>query len=123
MMDKEQVLRWLLQRRDELERRARAVNSDLRREHEPLAADFAEQVTQRENDDVLGALSQSARAELAAIDAARARLARGDYGICIGCGGTIEAQRLEAVPHAALCLRCAGIAEKRSGEASGPVSV
>jgi RNA polymerase-binding transcription factor DksA len=115
---REQIRQKLLARRGELERRSRAVNADLRRENEPLAADFAEQVTQRENDDVLGALGESASAEAAAIAAALSRLARGEYDVCARCGGSIEAPRLEAVPYTTLCVRCAGAAEQ---EAPRPV--
>ncbi len=64
----------LLKRRDELRQRASDASADLRHESDPLSADFAEQVTQRENDDVLGAISHSARAELQQVEAALRRL-------------------------------------------------
>ena len=72
-----------------------------------MSHDFAEQVTQRENDDVLGAISDSASAELAQVEAALRRLERGHYGICAVCGEPIEPQRLAAVPYAQRCSRCA----------------
>jgi DnaK suppressor protein len=34
------------------------------------------------------------------------RIERGDYGHCIDCGRLIEKERLEAVPHAQLCVQC-----------------
>lgn len=34
------------------------------------------------------------------------RLRRGTYGKCEGCGKQIEAQRLEAMPTATLCIAC-----------------
>ena len=61
-------------------------SADLRHEADPLSADFAEQVTQRENDDVLGAISDSARVELEQVEPALRRLAAGRYGICVVCG-------------------------------------
>jgi len=114
----EEIRNRLLARRGELESRSRAVAADLRRENEPLAADFADQVTQRENDDVLGALGESASAEVAAISLALRRLANGEYEVCARCGGVIESARLMAVPCATLCVRCAGAAEQ---EAPRPV--
>jgi RNA polymerase-binding transcription factor DksA len=31
----------------------------------------------------------------------------GDYGICTKCGAEISKERLEIVPYAALCIKCA----------------
>jgi len=44
--------------------------------------------------------------ELKAIQDALARLARGEYGFCQRCGEEIAPARLEALPHATLCVRC-----------------
>ncbi len=93
----------LLRRREELRARAAEASAEARHEADPLSADFAEQVTQRENDDVLGAISDSARAEVELLDAALRRLAAGRYGHCAGCGEEIEPGRLAAVPHAERC--------------------
>jgi len=40
------------------------------------------------------------------LSAALRRVANGTYGICRQCDGPIGAQRLEAVPAAALCIPC-----------------
>ena len=40
----------------------------------------------------------------AAIDSALARIADGTYGRCEHCGREIEAERLEALPYATLCI-------------------
>lgn len=34
------------------------------------------------------------------------RIEKGTYGFCTDCGKLIEKERLEAVPHAQLCIRC-----------------
>ena len=44
--------------------------------------------------------------ERMAIRAAIMRLGRGTYGLCTGCGDEIASARLEAVPWAAMCVRC-----------------
>jgi RNA polymerase-binding protein DksA len=49
--------------------------------------------------------------ELRAVQAAIARLRRGEYGVCQACGNEIPAARLEAVPEAALCVECQARAE------------
>ena len=43
----------------------------------------------------------------AAVDGALGRIARGDYGACIRCGGPIGFERLDARPFAELCIACA----------------
>ena len=43
---------------------------------------------------------------LAAIDAALARVDAATYGVCASCGQPIAAERLEALPWAALCIDC-----------------
>ncbi|HET9071679.1 MAG TPA: TraR/DksA C4-type zinc finger protein [Acidimicrobiales bacterium] len=55
----------------------------------------------------VAALEAEARAHLAAIDAAEARLAGGGYGVCADCGGPIGAERLEALPTTTRCVACA----------------
>jgi DnaK suppressor protein len=103
----EAIRERLLKRRDELRQRASDASADLRHEADPLSADFAEQVTQRENDDVLGAISSSARAELQQVESALRRLASGRYSTCRVCGGDIEPERLAAVPCTDCCRACA----------------
>ncbi|MCB0132741.1 MAG: TraR/DksA C4-type zinc finger protein [Caldilineaceae bacterium] len=43
---------------------------------------------------------------LAQVQAALQRMDAGTYGICTQCGRAIDPQRLEALPHAALCMDC-----------------
>jgi RNA polymerase-binding transcription factor DksA len=103
----------LLRRRDELRQRASDASAEARHEADPLSADFAEQVTQRENDDVLGAISHSAQAELQQVESALRRLASGRYSTCSGCGEDIEPERLVAVPYTDRCRSCAESAAQR----------
>lgn len=58
--------------------------------------------------------------ELAAVNAALARLARGTYGVCIDCGGEIGYQRLEAQPEAARCIECETRRERQYSHERGP---
>ena len=57
-------------------------------------------------------------ASLAAIRAAQARIASGDYGVCAGCGRPIGFARLSAEPTAVRCVPCQ---ESREGAASRKV--
>jgi DnaK suppressor protein len=98
----------LLARGAELRDRIRRVDSDLHREREPLPADFAEAAIAIENDEVLEAISSTARAELVHVEHALANLDAGAFGRCADCGNAIDATRLAIVPHAARCVSCEG---------------
>ena len=50
--------------------------------------------------------SEAERKEVADIDAALGRLAKGSYGHCERCGHAIGRQRLRAVPEARFCRGC-----------------
>jgi len=77
---------------------ARDVGTD--DEHDPEGATLA---FERQH---LAALAAAARAGLAEIQAALARLDDGSYGICQVCGRPISAQRLAARPAARTCVGC-----------------
>lgn len=40
------------------------------------------------------------------LDDALKRIEKGEYGFCLDCGSLIDRDRLEAVPHAQLCIKC-----------------
>jgi DnaK suppressor protein len=40
------------------------------------------------------------------LDDALKRIEKGEYGFCLDCGNLIDKERLEAVPHAQLCIKC-----------------
>jgi|SRR5690606_6087297 len=102
----EQVRERLIARREELRHRLSRVSADIRREAEPLSADFADQATQRENDEVVDSIGAAAVRELREIDAALRRLDENRYGICEICNAPIEQRRLDSVPYATRCTRC-----------------
>lgn len=57
---------------------------------------------------VLDRLDERERREIAAIDAALARIHAGSYGTCLACGKAIQVARLRAQPTATTCATCAG---------------
>lgn len=107
-MDKYHSIRAkLLEKRKELQGRLEKITRNVE-DKEALAKDFAEQATERENEEVLDALELAARTELREIDKAFERMENEEYEICAGCGQTIPMERLEIVPYTELCVRCAG---------------
>jgi DnaK suppressor protein len=51
-------------------------------------------------------LSAQAHAAIEEIDAALVKIAEGTYGFCESCGNPVPKARLEALPHARLCVSC-----------------
>ena len=93
--------------RSELTRRINAIEVDIHHKKEPVEKDFAEQVTQRENDEVLSAIDEETKQTVHLIDAALARLKNGSYGTCASCGEKIPDARLDALPYVTTCVNCA----------------
>ena len=52
------------------------------------------------------ALQQRITEQLAEVDHALEKMANGTYGKCDRCGKPIHPDRLEALPHASMCLKC-----------------
>ena len=89
---------------DELNHRFERISGDLKSDH---SADFAEQVTERENDEVLLELQQETANSLVQIKQALRQMDNGSYGICESCGEEIGAERLKVMPFATRCIHCA----------------
>lgn len=96
----------LLAREAELRDRQRRVQADLRRDVNPLPRDAPDAAIVVENDEILQAVDEAARVELAHIEAALERLEAGTYGLCEDCGAQIEPDRLRVVPYAVHCRHC-----------------
>ena len=66
--------------------------------------------------DLLADLDQSELSrdlgELRELEAARARIAAGGYGVCADCGADIDFERLRAAPGTLRCIACQGRHEK-----------
>ncbi|HEX4873905.1 MAG TPA: TraR/DksA family transcriptional regulator [Sphingorhabdus sp.] len=110
MTDLSSVKAGLETRLAELTARASRIEADL---SEPLSADFAEQATEREDDDALEGQDALLGREIVAIKAALTRIDEGSYGECTRCGEPVGEKRLEAYPEAALCISCARELEQR----------
>lgn len=104
----------LLELRKQLTQRMKRIDRDIR--HEDLSADWNEQATERENDEVLESLGNAAERELANINAALKRIEDGSYFYCEDCGDDIPPARLELLPFSTLCVSCAEDLEYRSAK-------
>ena len=94
----------LKHRQNELNSRIENLKKDAARK---ASADWSEQAQERENDEVIDALGNSALVELQQIHHALDRMEQGEYGICVDCGENIPEPRLLAMPYALQCIKCA----------------
>lgn len=104
MPDLTHFKKLITDRLEELDVRIHEVDHEL---GEPKSADLNEQAIDIEDDEVLESLGAAAQKEVALLRLALKRIKDGSYGICAECEDPISDARLEAVPYAPLCKRCA----------------
>lgn len=80
---------------EELNRREDVINPD--------RSDLAQSYDQRQRE---SAIMDRLEDHLTKVEEALQRLDDGTYGRCQRCGNPIAPERLEAMPHATLCVRC-----------------
>jgi RNA polymerase-binding transcription factor len=95
----------LRKKREDLARRLNYRLEDVTVDHEP--DDEGDMATRNFAKDLAVVTLERERRELAEVEAALARIKRGDYGVCEACEAPIRDARLQALPWARLCIRCA----------------
>ena len=105
MQNLEHFKQKLLTLKAEITQRITAIDKDIK--HEDMSANWTEQATERENDEVLESLGNSSELELVMINNALKRIDSGDYFSCSSCGEDIPISRLELLPFSAHCVNCA----------------
>ena len=86
------------------------MEDDASNDHSKTASiptDMAELGSENADQEVTFSLLQNDRATLDQIEAAIQRIDNGSYGRCEACGEPIPKPRLDAIPYAADCVRCA----------------
>lgn len=89
---------------NDLSRRIEAIKNDFQ---QGRSADFSEQATEQENEEVLVQLKADAEAELMQVNSALHKIKNGEFGDCEKCEEPISEQRLQAIPYATHCINCA----------------
>ena len=102
--DLAEIRSGLAARLEDLKARLGDVEEELHSSH---SQDFADQATEREQDEVLEGEEVIFEQEMAQIEAAMARIDAGTYGDCSKCGEAINPARLKVQPEAPLCMECA----------------
>ena len=103
----------LVELRREYTKRRDAIHIETWHEEQAVEKDFAEQVVQGENDDVLHALDDDAKQIVMQIDNALLRIDADTFGQCLKCGTRIPDKRLQLVPYADYCIECAEVVENQ----------
>lgn len=109
MLNLDAIKKQLTERLEVLGAQVEEMENELRK---PRSADWEEQATEVEGDEVLGALEGSLLAEIEDIQKALQRIEDGTYGECATCGEDIGDRRLEVLPYANQCINCATLQEK-----------
>lgn len=101
---KEALKDQLLELQISLSKRIDAIKRDF---SNGRSADFSEQATEQENEEVLVQLKVEAEEELRLVNIALEKIADGHYGECEKCTEEIATARLEAIPYTKYCINCA----------------
>ncbi len=104
MTDTEVFKSLLLRRKAALTERIEGANKELSAPH---SKDWDDQAIEREQEEVVEALSEADRAELRGIEAALTRIREHSFGECASCGDPISEARLLTLPATPFCRRCA----------------
>ena len=97
-------------KKQELSARLERITANLQRGFD---SDSKEMAKELEDSEVVDALGNEARAEIAKISAALVRLDNGRYGTCSECSEPIEVDRIKVYPYADECIECATFDERR----------
>jgi len=103
-MVSQEIIETLTDKQQELTKRIDAITADFQKGR---SADFAEQTTESENDQVLEGIRVEAKEELKQVNRALQRAKNDEYGQCITCGENINQARLKALPYTDFCINCA----------------
>jgi RNA polymerase-binding transcription factor DksA len=93
--------------------RASAPPKEERREGSPFGKREEEATESLELERRL-ALEKQIREQLSEVEAAIEKFSKDTYGLCEGCGQPIDPARLEALPHAKLCVSCKALQAKNA---------
>jgi len=113
---------FLKAKQAQLKEAVRTVLSERRSTEAGRTADVTVWATDTLNDEIQIALMDRHSRQLAQIDAALDRLARGRYGFCHDCEEFIGLPRLKALPFAHRCSACQTRAERKARQMAAPLA-
>lgn len=115
------IEQFLKAKHAQLQESVRSVVSERRASEAARTADITVWATNTLHDEIQMALMDRQSRQVAQIEAALERLARGEYGICHDCEEFIGLARLKALPFAQRCSACQTRVERKSRQVVRPV--
>lgn len=94
----------LLNLKEEYETQIDKIEDHIQNPQDDLNEHWEDQAISYRQNDMCQNLKSEARQSLIYVENALSRIENGTYGECEVCGEPIEAQRLEALPYATLCM-------------------
>lgn len=107
IMDAKHARVRLLDLRNRLAARLQRIDRHIHHRDEPLPADSEERAGELGNRETLESLDDETTVELRQVDHALARLDAGLFGSCESCRLPVGTDRLQLLPFATKCARCA----------------
>lgn len=104
MADIAKVKSSLEERLRKLIARAEGIDDEL---SQPGDDDWDEHAIESADDEVLEKVGDATLDEIRQIKSALSQISAGKYGLCASCGRSIAEQRLNALPYATKCVKCA----------------
>ena len=98
--------RKLLTKKEELHRMVSKTEQYGREADEESSQDVADKAASSYTKEFLFSHSSSERSIMQLVEEALDRVGTDSFGVCIACGNTILARRLEAVPWTRYCISC-----------------
>jgi DnaK suppressor protein len=111
----------LIKRRDALRKALAGDLSLLKELSAQSSGDVVDAALDSVQDEISSQLAEVESRELARIENALQRMREGQYGVCEGCATIIPLARLNALPYAALCIKCQRESEREGAAARGDV--
>jgi RNA polymerase-binding transcription factor DksA len=120
---RELIIRKIQEANEELvsieERLVDATSGEYADEDSTYSMHMAEQGTDAMEREKAFLFASRERKFISHLEDALQRIAGGIYGVCIKCGNLIEKGRLEAVPHARMCINCKNDSKKGEHDHGG----
>ena len=102
----------LLRRRDALRRSLSGELAQFRTSNNSIVGDAIDLALDAEYAELNSELSETEGRELDQVERALEQLREGRYGVCECCGRKIPLARLQAIPHATMCVKCRSLCER-----------
>ena len=108
----DKMFKLLIKMREELSENLESGLLELQNTEKHHLADAEDMASDSTDDILVSQILEMGSVKLEEIDSSLEKIENGTYGVCEGMGEKIRTARLEALPHARLCIDCKRLQEK-----------